>query len=152
MRRRSSHLLTLVLATIAILAPVAQAQERVHPPFTTQVYLYRDSDGPGRMTIIDLGSASGTNFDLIRVTLVQGGITYLGSGYSMHISPTNPAQALFFTLADHRGNDYVFSGTVTSGTGGVSGGGTYHSAGFPQWTNAWRIEGIAPGGTGTAAP
>jgi hypothetical protein len=141
MRTRSVYALT--VAALALVAHVAQAQVQVHPPYTSQTYQYRDSDGTGRMTITDLGSASGTVFDLLQVTLVQGNTNYSGSGYSMHISPNNPTEALFFSLSDHRGNSYVFTGTLSPGTGGVSGGGTYHAEGFPRWTNAWRIEGIA---------
>jgi hypothetical protein len=140
-------LLAVTAAALALFASVAQAQEAtpgVHPPYTTQTYLYRDSDGPGRMTIVDLGPAPGGTFDLIRVTLVQNNITYAGSGYSMQISPVNPAEAMFFVMSDPRNNAYVFSGVLTTGTGGVTGGGTYHAAGSPRWTNAWRIEGVAP--------
>jgi hypothetical protein len=142
------------MAMAALLPSVVYAQEaRVHPPGSTQAYRYRDSDGTGVLTITDIGPVPGSNFNRLQVQLAQNNITYHGSGYSLALAASSPTEALWFALIDARRNAYVFNGSIMSGSGGVTGGGTYHSLGFPLWTNAWRVEGVVTATpTGSSSP
>jgi hypothetical protein len=133
--------LALAVIAMALLGPVARAQETLHPPFSSRTYIYRDADGPGQITITDLGSPQGGESRLIRVTINQNGVTYTGSGYSYALSPNNPQLLLSFMVEDSRGNDYVFQGTLMPGVG-VTGGGSYHIQGYGNRTYWWRIEGL----------
>jgi hypothetical protein len=134
--------LTLVVIAMALLGPMARAQQTLPPPFTTTTYIYRDAQGPGRITVTDMGAPQGGESRAIEVTILQNGFTYSGSGYSYALSPNNPQLLLSFMVQDARGQDYVFQGTLMPGVG-VTGGGTYHTQGFPGWTYWWRIEGLA---------
>jgi hypothetical protein len=134
--------LALAVTAIALLGPVARAQQTLPPPYSSTTYVYRDSQGPGRITITDLGSPQDGDSRVIRVTIIQNGFTYSGTGYSYPLSPNNPQLLLSFMVEDARGTDYVFQGKLMPGFG-VTGGGTYHQQGYGNQTYWWRIEGLA---------
>jgi hypothetical protein len=139
---RSALRLTLVVIAMALLGPMARAQQTLPPPFSSTTYIYRDAQGPGRITITDMGAPQGGDSRTIGVTILQNGFTYSGSGYSYALSPNNPQVLLTFMVEDVRGNDYIFQGTLMPGLG-VTGGGTYHIQGYGNRTYWWRIEGLA---------
>jgi hypothetical protein len=138
---RNTLRFALALAAMALLAPAAHAQAQILPPFSTRTYIYRDAQGPGQISITDVGSPDGSDSRLINVTITQNGVSYTGTGYSYALSPNNPQLLLSFMVQDSRGNDYVFEGTLMPGVG-VTGSGTYHIQGFTGWTYWWRIEGL----------
>src|SRR5437868_3422361 len=114
---RNALRFALALAAMALLAPAAHAQATLPPPFSTRTYIYRDAQGPGQISITDVGAPEGSSSRLINVTITQNGFAYTGTGYSYALSPNNPQVLLSFMVQDARGNDYVFEGTLMPGVG-----------------------------------
>jgi hypothetical protein len=129
--------LALTLATLALIAPItgAVAQSNNQP----LVVAYRDGDGSGRMSILDVGADAATGGRQIKVQLQQNGVTYSGSGLSYQLEQQMPFKTLItFTLVSPGGRSYFFQGTTISGIT-FSGQGNYHRVGFPEQKFNWNF-------------
>jgi hypothetical protein len=133
MRFARFRAVVLAFAALALVAPVLPASAQ------STVVTYRDGDGPGKMTIQDLGTDAATGGHQIQVQLVQNGTTYSGSGLTYQLEQNMPFKTLItFTLVSPNGRSYFFQGTTISGIT-FSGQGTYHRVGFPQQKYNWNF-------------
>lgn len=111
------------------------------------LFTYRDADGPGTLSLTDLGPDSATGGRQIKVSLTQNGVTYSGSGFTLPLETRLPFKTLIsFALVSARtGISYHFQGTTISGIT-LSGSGTYHRPGVPERADSWSIVlgGVAP--------
>jgi hypothetical protein len=141
MKHLSRCVVTLMVAAVALLAPVAHAQDA---PGVTR-YTYRDVDGLGQLIIQDICPGCGVAaiwpppVSFIRVSLLQGRSRFDGSG-TLEVVDGGPIEVtlyrISFALAAPRGGvSYFFEGLVSE----AGGSGTYHRTGFPERTSAWRV-------------
>jgi hypothetical protein len=133
--------LALVLATGALVAPAARAQN------TPLVFTYRDADGAGRLTMLDVGPDAATGGRQIKVSIEQNGNRFDGSGISFQLEQNMPFTTLVTFAVTGGGVSYFFSGKTISGIT-LSGQGTYHRVGFPENSNQWSI--VLGGGGGAS--
>jgi hypothetical protein len=106
------------------------------------LYTYRDDDGPGRLTVRDLGAAAGVEGGRqIQVVLEQGGRRYEGAGIKYQIQQGPPARTLLvFSITSPTGA-YFFQGATRVGiVPGADGQGVYYRASSPQPKYEWRIK------------
>jgi hypothetical protein len=134
--------LALVVATVAFVAPAARAQN------TPLVFTYRDADGTGRLTMLDVGPDAATGGRQIKVSIEQNGNRFDGSGISYQLEQNMPFTTLVAFTVTGGGASYFFSGKTISGIT-LSGQGTYHRVGFPENSNQWSI--VLGGGGGGAS-
>jgi hypothetical protein len=136
----------LALLLIATLTPQVVAQG----PASSQPisFSYRDDDGTGRLLLAELGADPATGGRQIKVTIVQNGVTFQGSGISLQLSDQMPFPTLLtFGIVSPRGVSYFFQGRTTSGIT-LSGQGTFHRTGAPEQKGNWSIVLAGGGGTG----
>jgi hypothetical protein len=125
-----------IVALSAMIAPAAQAQTAVPPPTH---YNYRDAQGPGVMTIQNLGFDRALGGNTIQVTLVQNRIRYSGSGLAFPLEGVQPPTTILaFTLLNPSGRAFFFNAREISGIT-VSADGTYHRVGHPERKFPWNI-------------
>jgi hypothetical protein len=141
MRHRLRLALALVVATAALAAQAARAQN------TPLVFTYRDADGTGRLTMLDVGPDSATGGRQIKVSIEQNGNRFDGSGISYPLDQNMPSTTLVAFTVTGGGASYFFSGKTISGIT-LSGQGTYHPVGFPESSAGWSI--VLGGGGGTS--
>jgi hypothetical protein len=135
--------LALVAATMALAAPAARAYETAGD--SPLVFTYRDADGTGRLTMLDVGPDSATGGRQIKVSIEQNGNRFDGSGISYQLEQNMPFTTLVAFTVTGGGASYFFSGKTISGIT-LSGQGTYHRVGFPESASPWSIV-LGGGGT-----
>jgi hypothetical protein len=129
--------LALALALAGVLPQVVQAQQPAGA--TPLTFHYRDADGEGILSVLDVGADEATGGRQITVTLVQNGARSVGSGVMLPLEKTPPFHtAIIFSLVRRRGAAFLFQGQTTSGIT-LSGQGTFHRSGFPERKSAWSI-------------
>jgi hypothetical protein len=132
---------------LALLLVAALTPQVVAAPASSQSlnFSYHDGDGNGRLFLTDVGADQATGGRQIKVTIVQNGVTYRGSGISLKLSDQMPFPTLLtFGLVSPGGLSYFFQGTMISGIT-VSANGTYHRIGVPEQKANWSIV-LAGGG------
>jgi hypothetical protein len=103
------------------------------------VFTYRDTDGPGSLSLQDLGPDESTGGRQVKVLLQQQGVNFLGSGITLQLESGSPFTTLItLSLASPWGVSYYFQGKIISGIT-VSGQGTYHRTGYPESKDSWNI-------------
>jgi hypothetical protein len=128
--------LALVLTAAALFGLDVQAQDGANQPL---VFSYRDANGPGRLSVLDLGPGRDTDVHFVKVTLSQNGVESTGSGITRQLEPQMPFRTLIaFSLARRRGPTLFYEGTTISGIT-VSGQGTFHALGLPERRTDWSI-------------
>jgi len=120
-----------------MLAPAVRAQHEITA--RPLVFTYRDANGPGRLTVLDLSADEATGGRQISVTLSQNGVQSVGSGIMLRLEPQMPFPTLIvFSLTNRRGQAYFFHGKTISGIT-LSGQGLYHPLRSPERRSAWSI-------------
>jgi hypothetical protein len=130
--------LTLTLALVPFLAPAAHAQGDSRMQIVIpQVYHYMDAEGPGQMTIQDVGWAP--NGVQIQVQIYQNGRLFRGQGTRGWNQPWWPyLSSVDFQLVSPMGwPSYRFVGTIPMMPGGT-GSGQYTINGF-GWGSWWQV-------------
>jgi hypothetical protein len=134
MRKTSCLILA---AVVTLLVPAVRAQHEITA--RPLVFTYRDANGPGRLTVVDLSTDQATGGRQIRVTLSQNGVQSVGSGIMLQLEPQMPFTTLIaFSLANRHGQAYFFHGKTISGIT-LSGQGLYHPLRSPEQRSAWSI-------------
>jgi hypothetical protein len=139
--------LALAVAAVSLTAPEAPAREAAEQPLT---FSYRDANGTGVLTVLDVGEAREFGGRQIKVRLTQNGARYEGSGITLQLEQQMPFKTLIaFSLASRRGAGRFYQGTTISGIT-VSGEGTFHPTGSPERKTEWSIVlgGPAPSASG----
>lgn len=141
--------LALGLGMLALLTPRLHAVEQPAVPSTTPTtFTYRDADGVGRLDVLDLGPDAATGGRQIKVSLVQNGTSFSGSGITLPLDTHSPFPTLIaFALIGPNGASYFFQGKTISGIT-LSGQGTYHPTTAPENNTEWSI--VLGGGGGGA--
>jgi hypothetical protein len=133
-------ILRLALAAVALsfFVPAVRAQGGGTPALHEIRFTYRDGDGQGRLSLLDLGPDAATGGRSIKVRIEQNGVTYNGSGVTLQLEETMPFTTLItFTVVAPSGRSYFFQGKTTSGIT-LSGQGTWHRVGFPESKFPWN--------------
>jgi hypothetical protein len=139
MRNTCSWVLVLALGAVAVLGPVTRSQAAVAPADPPLTFTYQDAQGKGTMTVQDAGPDAATGGRQIRVSLLQNGVRYNGSGITYALEQSMPFTTLItFTLVSPRGVSYFFRGKTTSGIT-LSGQGTYNQVGSTTNPAPWSI-------------
>jgi hypothetical protein len=146
MRSRLHLALAMVAATVALVVPGARAQQI--PGDQPLVFTYRDADGAGRLTMLDVGPDSATGGRQIKVSIEQNGNRFDGSGISYPLEQNMPFTTLVAFTVTGGGGSFFFQGKTISGIT-VSGQGTFHRVGFPEKPTEWSI--VLGGGGGGGA-
>jgi hypothetical protein len=137
MRSAYLFLWAMALAAGGLLLPAARAQDR--PAEIPLTFHYRDARGTGNLSVLDVGPAEGTSGRQIKVTLIQNGARFDGSGLTLQIEKGPPYTTLItFSLVRRRGVSETYQGEMISGIT-VSGQGTYHRTGSPERRQEWGI-------------
>jgi hypothetical protein len=136
--RRITAALALVLATsaFAVLAPAAHADPNPNLVVTgsTLYLVYKDADGPGKMTIDVIAKNAG--IDDVDVTIEQNGVAVSGEGT---LTEYPNYFKLECELYDGYGGEYYFTGKIYRGSG--QGYGKYQEYGTSFW-NKWYTLGF----------
>jgi hypothetical protein len=109
----------------------------VNQPVT---FRYSDTQGFGSITFVDLGLDQVTAFDLLKVTIAQNGVTYMGSGIATPIpgAPRPLTDLVSFTVVNPSGVAYFFEGKMGLGVE-FQGSGTYHPVSDPTQIANWGL-------------
>src|SRR6185437_3658969 len=103
----------LALLLVAAMTPQVMAQPASGQPMS---FSYHDVDGNGRLTLADVGADAATGGRQIKVTIVQNGVTYQGSGILLQLEDHMPFTTLItFGLVSPGGLSYFFQGKMISG-------------------------------------
>jgi hypothetical protein len=152
--------LHLFVAQVAVLAALPLSLARAEPsPSSLLFFTYQSAQGPGVLSLEDVGPGAATGSRQIWVTLTQNGYCSSGPGTTRPLEQTAPYRTLItFTLAKLHGPSYVYQGTLISGIT-LSGQGTYHRDGKPEKSVGWSVVlGVGPAassgirGIATAGP
>lgn len=135
---RTASRLSLALAMLVAALPfrIARAEPTLSPPL---FFTYHSSQGPGVLSLQEIGPDQTTGGQQIVAVLTQNGCCYSGSGITVPLEQTPPYRTrITFSLAKLRSPSLVFEGELISGIT-LSGEGTYHRDGRPEKTVGWSI-------------
>ena len=138
--------LALVLAMSTLVVPRVQAQQPAIPqpsplpPNQPVTYRYSDNDGFGSITLTDLGPDTGTGGHILRVSIVQNGFQFDGSGltYPLPNEPRPLNNLITFTVQAPGGVPYFFQGKMGLGVE-FQGSGTFHPVSDPTQSAPWGL-------------
>jgi hypothetical protein len=136
--------LFLALSTLAV--PRVQAQQPAIPqpsplPANQPVtYRYTDNDGFGSITLTDIGVDPGTGGHVLRVSIVQNGARFDGSGltYPLVSEPRPLNNLITFTVQAQGGVPFFFQGKMGLGVEFL-GSGTFHPVSDPTQSQPWGL-------------
>lgn len=138
-----------IQCSFSALPPIEVSYSTVmQAPSGTFTLPYSDDQGPGMMTITNVGPDAAPGGAAIDVTLDQGGSAYSGSGV---MRPQGTGYLLAFELTDSDGNGYLYENEVTSDEAGFSGKGLWLNEADETQAGPWTL-GAPPAGRSRFTP
>jgi hypothetical protein len=143
--------LALTVALSALVVPGVRAQQPAIPqpsplPLNQPVtYGYTDAQGPGSITLTDVGADPATGGRQLRVSIVKGGVQANGSGLTYLLTDLPPAlnNLITFSVVVPNGTPYFYQGKM--GLNGVfQGQGTFHLVSDPTQSASWSMIALPP--------
>ncbi len=136
----------LALAMTVLVTPRLQAQQPADPqpsplPLNQpSTFRYTDAQGFGSITLTDVGPDSATGGHLLRVTIIQNGVRYDGSGltYFLASEPRPLNNLITFTVRAPGGQAYFYQGKMGLGVE-FQGSGTFHPVTDPTQSATWGL-------------